>query len=418
MEYKGIAYLKRKLNNKQPRIRLRYKYYEMKNVVRDFNISTPPDLRMWFSSLGWCTTSVDSLSDRLIFDNFENDNFDFNEIYSMNNRDILIGSATKSALIASCCFIYISEDEDGYPRLQVIQGDDATGQIDPITNMLFEGYAVLERNDAGAPVKEAYFTQEYTAYYENGELVDSRDNPAPYALLVPVINNPDAKRWFGHSRISRSCMSIMGSVIRTMKRSEITAEFYAFPQKYILGLSSDVDEIDKWRATMSSILRLDRDEDSGTVPSVGQFQQAAVTPHIEQLRMFASMFAGETGLTLDDLGIVSDNPSSAEAIKASHENLRLKAGKAQRDFGVGLINAGFLAACVRDKWSYKREQIYLTEPLWYPAFETDFSSLGVIGDGIGKINQAIPGYFNTDNVSKLTGVKASTMPAPVQGNAE
>ena len=213
-------------------------------------------------------------------------------------------------------------------------------------------------------------------------------------------------------------MSIMGSVIRTMKRSEITAEFYAFPQKYILGLSSDVDEIDKWRATMSSILRLDRDEDSGTVPSVGQFQQAAVTPHIEQLRMFASMFAGETGLTLDDLGIVSDNPSSAEAIKASHENLRLKAGKAQRDFGVGLINAGFLAACVRDKWSYKREQIYLTEPLWYPAFETDFSSLGVIGDGIGKINQAIPGYFNTDNVSKLTGVKASTMPAPVQGNAE
>ena len=134
--------------------------------------------------------------------------------------------------------------------------------------------------------------------------------------------------------------------------------------------------------------------------------------------MFASIFAGETGLTLDDLGIVSDNPSSAEAIKATHENLRLKARKAQRDFGVGLINAGFLAACVRDNWEYKREQIYLTTPSWEPVFETDFSSLGAIGDGIGKINQVIPGYFNKDNVSELTGFSASEMPAPVLNGTE
>lgn len=51
--------------------------------------------------------------------------------------------------------------------------------------------------------------------------------------------------------------------------------------------------------------------------------------------MFAGLFAGETGLTLDDLGFVTDNPSSAEAIKASHENLRLIARKAQRTFGTG-----------------------------------------------------------------------------------
>ena len=412
MDYKGIAWLKSKLALKQNRVWLRNQYYEMKNTVKDFNISTPPDLRMWFNALGWCATAVDSLSDRLVFKEFKNDNFDLNEIYQMNNRDILIGQACQSALISSCSFIYISAGEDGYPRLQVIGAYDATGVLDPITNMLTEGYAVLKRDDGGAPIQEAYFTCEYTAFYENGKLVDSVDNPAPYALLVPIINRPSERRRFGHSRISRSCMSIMGSVIRTMKRSEITAEFYAFPQKYILGLSGDVEGIDKWKATMSSILRLDMDED-GNVPSVGQFSQMATTPHLEQLRMFASLFAGETGLTLDDLGIVTDNPSSAEAIKASHENLRLKAAKAQRDFGTGLMNAGFLAACVRDEWEYQRRQIYLTAPIWEPPFETDFSSLGSIGDGIGKINQVIPGFFNLDNVSELTGIDASEMPAPV-----
>ena len=411
MEYKGIPYLKKQLERKRSRVRLRYKYYEMKNVVRDFGISTPPDLRFFFNSLGWCGLAVDTLADRLIFSRFKNDNFDFNEIFQLNNPDILISSASTSALIASCSFISISADEDGYPRMEVIEADNATGIIDKITYMLTEGYAVLERDDSGKPIREAYYTRDYTAYYDHGTLVDTRDNPAPYALLVPIINRPDAKRLFGHSRISRSCMSVMNSVIRTMKRSEISAEFYSFPQKYILGMSDmDSEALDKWKATMSSILDIGRDED-GELPQVGQFSQQAMTPHIEQLRMFASIFAGETGLTIDDLGIVSDNPSSAEAIKASHENLRLKAKKAQRDFGVGLMNAGFLSACVRDEWEYRREQIYLTTPVWEPPFETDFSSLGAIGDGIGKINQVIPGYFNNDNVSELTGIKPSELPA-------
>ena len=49
-----------------------------------------------------------------------------------------------SALISSCCFIYISSDEDNYPRLQVIDGYNATEIIDPITGMLKEGRAVIE----------------------------------------------------------------------------------------------------------------------------------------------------------------------------------------------------------------------------------------------------------------------------------
>ena len=101
---------------------------------------------------------------------------------------------------------------------------------------------------------------------------------------------------------------------------------------------------------MSSLLRIDKDED-GDKPTAGQFQTAAQTPHTEQLRMFAGLFAGETGLTLDDLGFPSQNPSSSEAIKAAHETLRLTARKAQRTFGVGLLNAGYLAACIRDDYS-------------------------------------------------------------------
>lgn len=409
-EYEGIAYLRRKLNTKQTRVNLRYKYYEMKNVVKDMSKMTPPGMRWLTASLGWCGKSVDSLADRLVFKEFTDDNFDINQIYQMNNPDVLFDSAVLSALIASCCFIYISPDNEGFPRLQVIDGANATGIIDPITGLLKEGYAILERDRNKQITLEAYFTPGRTDYIRKGQKeIESYYNAAPYPLLVPVIYRPDAVREFGHSRISRAQMQIMQSALRTLKRSEISAEFYSFPQKYVVGLSEDAEQMDKWRATMSSMLTFTKDED-GDSPQLGQFTQQSMSPYIEQFRMFAAAFAGETGLTMDDLGFASDNPSSAEAIKAAHENLRLAARKAQRNFGIGFLNAGYLAACVRDDYSYMRRQVYLTKPSWEPIFEPDAAMLSGIGDGAIKINQAVPGYFGSDNLRTLTGIDASRNP--------
>ena len=202
-------------------------------------------------------------------------------------------------------------------------------------------------------------------------------------------------------------MSIQSSAIRTIKRSEIAAEFFSFPQKYVTGLSDDAEKMDKWKATMSSLMTFTKDED-GDSPKLGQFAQQSMAPHTDQLRMFAALFAGETGLTLDDLGFATENPSSAEAIKAAHENLRLSARKAQRTFGSGLLNTGYLAACLRDNYPYYRNQVYLTKPVWEPIFEPDAAMLSSIGDGAIKINQAVPGYFNRDNLRDLTGINASS----------
>ena len=405
-EYRGLTYLKNKLAVKKYRVMTRYNYYDMKNLVFDFGISTPPELRWLMGALGWCGRAVDSLGDRLVFKYFKNDIYNFNAIYNDNNKDVLIDSAINAAFIGSCSFIYITTDENGYPRLRTIDGRHATGIIDPITNMLKEGYAVLEFDECDNPLKEAYFIPGLTAIYEGGKMVNFIRNEAPYPLLVPVINRPDAVRPFGHSRISRACMSIMDSAIRTVKRSEIASEFFSYPQKYVLGMEDSAEEMDKWQATMSAMLRIDKDS-QGDRPVVGQFQATSMTPHTEILRMLAGLFAGETGLTLDDLGFPSQNPSSAEAIKASHETLRLAARKAQRDIGTGLLNAGYLASCIRDKRPYRRQELAAVIPKWEPIFEPDNSTLTVIGDAIAKINSAVPGYIDRDTLYDLTGIEGA-----------
>lgn len=403
MEY-GLPHLKAKLAVKEVRVRKRYAFYDMKNRVEDIKGLIPENFRWLSNSLGWCAKAVDVLADRIIFDSFDNDDFMIGEIFRLNNADILFDSAILSALISSCSFISIGKGADGYPVMQVIDGGSATGTIDPVTNLLTEGYAILQRDEHNKPVLEAYYRPYRTDYYVDGKLMEDMAliHDAPYALLVPIVNRPDAKRPFGHSRISRACMSLVQSALRTLRRSEVSAEFYSVPQKYVLGLSEDA-EFNNRAATVSSFLNFSKDED-GDRPTVGQFSQQSMLPFTEQLRTIASVFAGETGLTLDDLGFSTANPSSSEAIRASHENLRLTARKAQRTFGTGFLNAGYLAACVRDKHSYDRRAFANTKPIWLPVFEPDATGLSGIGDAILKINQASPGFLGAKNIRQLTGM--------------
>ena len=409
-ELKGVPYLERKLNNKRSRVLLRYNYYEQKAIASDLGISTPKGLE-WLNSInGWCSKAVDSLADRLQFDKFDNDYFNFTEMFNQNNPDIFFDDSILSALISSCSFVLVTKGESNdlgqRIRFQVIDGGNATGIIDDYTKLLTEGYAVLKRDDNNSVVRYAYCTPSKTEIYENGNLIATETFNSPYCALVPIIYKPDSKRQFGHSRISRACMDYARQAMRTVKRMEISAEFYSFPQKYVTGLSQDAEDLDKWKSAMSAMLAFTKDDEGGS-PTVGQFQTGSMSPHVEQIKSIASMFAGETGLTLDDLGFVTSNPSSAEAIKAGHENLRLTASKAQRCFGVGFKNVGYIGACIRDNQAYLREEVFETEVVWRPTFEPDAQMLSAIGDGILKLNQAMDEggtYIDGEKLRRLTGI--------------
>ena len=410
-ELKGVAYLERKLTSKRSRVLLRYNYYEQKAIASDLGISTPKGLE-WLNSInGWCSKAVDSLADRLQFDKFDNDYFDFETMFNQNNPDIFFDDSILSALISACCFVLITKGEKNdlgqRIRFQVIDGGNATGIIDDFTKLLTEGYAVLKRDDNGNVKRYAYCTAGKTEIYEDNKLIAVETFNSPYCALVPIIYKPDAKREFGHSRISRACMDYARQAMRTVKRMEISAEFYSFPQKYITGLAQDAEDLDKWKSAMSAMLAFTKD-DEGDSPTVGQFQTGSMAPHVEQIKSIASMFAGETGLTLDDLGFVTSNPSSAEAIKAGHESLRLIATKAQRCFGVGFKNVGYIGACIRDNTAYLREEVFNTKVIWKPTFEPDAQMLSAIGDGVLKLNQAMENggsFIDGEKMRRLTGIE-------------
>lgn len=406
-------YLRKKLNQHSRRVETRYRQYNMKHIDRQFGVTTTNEMRQAYRSvLGWCTTAVDAIADRLVFRGFEDDNFEMNEVFQLNNPTTLFDSAILGALISSCSFIYIAEPEPGEdtPRMQVIDGANATGKLDPVTGLLSQGYAVLRRDEHGKPDIEAFLEPYSTEirYSRAGGRSHSEfyNHGVGYPLLVPIIHRPDATRPFGRSRISRAAEYYQAYAKRVLERSDITAEFYSFPQKYATGLSDEAETLDSWKASISAMLSFTKDSD-GDSPKLGQFAVSSMSPFMEQLRTIASVFAGETGLTLDDLGFQTDNPSSSEAIKASHETLRAGARRAQRSFGSGFLNAGYLAVCLRDSKPYARSAIYRTRPIWEPVFEADASTLTMVGDAVIKINEAIPGYIDGRVIRNFTGLEGT-----------
>lgn len=408
--YQGKAYLISKLNTVYDWVNTRYEYYEMKNSNTLLSISIPQNLMQHYRSrLGWCAKAVDLLGDRLAINRFKNDSFGMQTIYEDNNSDILFGSAIKGALISGCDFIWIYKDDNGEVRMQLVGGKNATGIIDDTTSLLTEGYAVLKRDPKNQQsiLLDAYFTPEYTEFCDYVEKrVWTVPNNTGRCLLVPIINEPKAgNKSFGHSRISRNMMNCQDKAEKLMTETAILAEVNSWPQKWVTGLAEGT-EIDSLKATFSSMLRFDKDED-GDRPTLGQFQQMSFNDHIALFDNYVSTFSGMSSLTRDDMGFVTENPSSAESKKAALESLRVIAGKCQKDLSVGFINAGYVAACLRDEQEYSRTLVKDVKLLWKPLVEPDAATLSSIGDGIIKINQAVPGYFTAENLSDLLGIEGA-----------
>ena len=124
MDYKGIDYLRGLLKDKQTRVERCYKYYKQKDKMDNSQaITENKEMQRITKKVGWIQKAVDSLTNRLQFSSFGNDDeLMVNDIFIRNNRDVLFNTMFKGAIISSCDFVYISQNTDGTARLQVIDG--------------------------------------------------------------------------------------------------------------------------------------------------------------------------------------------------------------------------------------------------------------------------------------------------------
>lgn len=364
--------LTHQLETKLPRNKTRSDYYDQRNLFKDLGISTPPKFRNFEAVLGWPAKAVDSMSRRCKLDGFTlpgmtSDDLGIDDIWDDNSMNIEAPQAHDSALIHSCAFITTikGDTQAGEPEVLMMVRDafNATGLWNPRKRGFSAGLSVIERDAVdGVPTYIVLYLPDRVLICQRSQVggrwtIAGRPNPLGRVPMEPLVYKPRLGRPFGRSRISRAVMYLTDSAIRTVVRSEIGAEFYTAPQRYGLNIPQEAFESSSgWKAIQGRFLNLppphpEDDVNPAFTPTLGQFPQISMQPHTDQMRQWAMLFAGETNLPVNSLGIIQDNPASAEALYAAKEELIIEIEAATNGFSSGWERAMRNAIMIRDDLS-------------------------------------------------------------------
>ena len=379
-------------------------YYDGHRTFTDLGISIPPQMSKVRAALGWPEKAVNALARKHVFEGYslsgQLDPFEVGEILVRNQFDTELIQAINSAYKSSCAFITVAAGDTsrGEPAVMV-QARDArwtTGVWDRRLRRLSAALAINESSTdytnpkSFAPSSATLYLPEWTIVLERSGSswsMERLENPTGRVLVELLAYNPQLSRPFGSSRITREVRYLTDAAIRTLVRTETSAEFFSSPQRYILGADEKVyKDMERWTAITGRILGLTVNEE-GDRPEVGQFTQMNMDPHLSMYRQLAQNFCAATGLPQSSVGLFADNPASADAMQAAEHALSDEAEYQWRLFADPLRRVVDDIVMVRDGLSEPPAESWKLAINWTPA---RYVSPQASSDFIVKIAQAMP----------------------------
>lgn len=312
---------------------LRTAYYEGEQRLSAISPTIPPPLQDLAIAVGWPKKAVNVRAARIHPEGFRlptssellDEIEEALEHAGFEEKDAL---ARLTALQYGCAFMFSSLDDNGDLRLVVRSPLDATAGMDHRTGELFSGIEQIEPGHIMVFGPEWNFEAQRSGGFWN--VLEEHEATGRVTCTV-YTEDASIRRPFGQSVITRPVMGLTDIAVRTILRQEVSAEFYSSPQRYLLGADTSMFEDEEgnirpaWETVLGSLLvapdHIDEETLERVTPTVGQFAQMSMQPHSDQLRSIAMMFAGETSIPPSRLGIIHDNPSSAEAILAEEADL-------------------------------------------------------------------------------------------------
>lgn len=355
----AVKQMRKQLDRVRQANRVFEAYYEGERRAKSLGISIPPKLACLRTALGWPATVVDSLEERLDFTGWHtpNDKAGLTEVYAENDLAVESGMVHLDALIHGVGFVLVHEggdDDDTDIVISAQSPKDATGIYNTRTRRLDYGLAVRDDNTLILLTPEEIITLltsggSSTSVYE---VVDRRMHGFGQVPLVAFPNRRRSGRMWGRSEITRPIRYLTDMAVRTALGAEISREFYSAPQRWVVGAdkedftTSDGGVVTGWEAVLGRVLVLGRDS-NGEVPTVGQFSAASPQPYIDQLRALSQLVAAEGAIPAHYLGFVTDNPASADSIRATEARLVKHAERRQVAFGAKWRQVANLVCALR-----------------------------------------------------------------------
>ena len=319
------------------------RYYDGHVKVSDYGVTADIENDQ---TCHWPQKAVDALADRIRLRSLSVADADDGVEEALDGivrRNSVVGNYNRNLpvkLLYGCMAATVTRGADGHARVRFHSAETFTALPSPDYDdgVVAGGLAIARREvtpwsggrmvptvvNLHAPGNLGEFRQVASGQwtYEPGE-----NREALPTLYVFSHNGIGTLAPFGRTRITRFVRNLTDDAIRCMWHMQVSGAFYSMAKLYMTGLTdAQFDEImaNKNAYQLSRILALTVG-DNGENPGVGQLSGNSPQPFIDELRALACQFSGATGVPLNSLGIVQDNPSSADAIQASREDICLVA---------------------------------------------------------------------------------------------
>lgn len=139
----------------------------------------------------------------------------------------------------------------------------------------------------------------------------------------------------GRSRISPSIRNSIREASRNKIRAMEAANFRTFPQWIINGVWEDLDpsvvnNVGSLAAGISSVIGIPENPETGQKVSIEEFTSSDFNSYISQQELLAKEVAAAFNLDASELGVAGSQPTSAETLYATKEDLVLEISAFER----------------------------------------------------------------------------------------
>lgn len=333
---------KSRLNHLAPYLKRQTDYLEGTAPLKSLGIATPAEFERVGTVVGWPATVALVPAERVRWRGWlDHSKLGLSEI----SRDSMVPFEFAQMGVESGVYgqgyIEVSEGDDFEPDVvvQAVPTPATTGLWNARKHRLDAGYSMWDTHEGRF---ERLFTETDTVTILDGQIVDKWTHNFGRPTIVRQPNSPRPSRPNGQSDINAYIRYYTDNAVRTILGAEVSREFYINPQRYAINMEPEdfgidpeappaIRKLQGWSAAAGAMLVAPPNEDGDKV-QLGQFQSEGQGAFWESVRYLAELCEKHAGLPEGYLGFSKDNPSSADAIRATEWRLVQKC-RARLDMG-------------------------------------------------------------------------------------
>jgi hypothetical protein len=329
-------------------------YYDAEKRLTTIGIATPPEMRSLLVKVGWPRVYVDAIEHRLDVEGFRlagqsDADEDLWDWWQANNMDVEAGIGHTEALVHGRAYVSVAAPDKTNPLFdptvpvyRVESPMHMYVDIDRVTRMPSKALRITPNPDDAKRPRATLLLPNETVILDRrngntgpwevvGEPIRHRLGVVP---VVPILNRQRAAKREGKSEIFPELRSVTDAACRLFMNLAATAELMAVPQRLLFGVAAEAitaNPSDPGSVLESYMARIIAVEDSDA--HAFQWIAAELRNFVDGISELRVEAISTTGLPPSYYGSSSDNPASADAIRASENRLVKLAERKATYFG-------------------------------------------------------------------------------------